>query len=152
MTEALETIQYLTFTQDDELVVVDGARVQEMLEMPNFNNVPQVPDFMRGVINLRGCEVPVIDLRLRFAVQGTGQADNLGIIVIEVAKAGESVVLGAPAVSAEEVVGVDVSRSEAAPHWLRCRFSKNDIKSISNIFINAAFTAAKPEGDNPWPL
>ena len=60
MTEELETTQYLTFTLSEELFAVDVARVREILEISTITRVPQMPDFMRGVINLRGSVVPVI--------------------------------------------------------------------------------------------
>ncbi len=70
MAEELQTTQYLTFTLADEVFAVDVARVREILEMPSITKVPQVPDFMLGVINLRGCVVPVIDLRQKFGMKG----------------------------------------------------------------------------------
>ena len=59
MAEDLEATQYLTFVLNEEVFAVDVARVREILEMPSITKVPQVPAFMRGVINLRGCVVPV---------------------------------------------------------------------------------------------
>ena len=57
--------QYLTFTLDKEHYAVDIAKVREVLEFTSVNKVPRTPEFMRGMINLRGNIVPVIDLRLK---------------------------------------------------------------------------------------
>ncbi|MDD2272773.1 MAG: chemotaxis protein CheW [Desulfuromonadaceae bacterium] len=116
MAEELQATQYLTFTLADEVFAVDVARVREILELPSITKVPQVPDFMRGVINLRGCVVPVIDLRLKFGMQETAQTVNTCIIVVEVTMDGETTVLGALADSVQEVIEMEPSQIEAAPH------------------------------------
>lgn len=127
MTEELQTTQYLTFTLVDEVFAVDVARVREILEITSITKVPQVPDFMRGVINLRGCVVPVIDLRLKFGMPETAQTVNTCIIVVEVMMDGENIVLGALADSVQEVIEMEPSQIEAAPHigtHLRTEFLK----------------------------
>ncbi|MSN25083.1 MAG: chemotaxis protein CheW [Geobacter sp.] len=116
MAEDSIATQYLTFVLDEEVFAVDVARVREILELNNITKVPQVPDFMRGVINLRGCVVPVIDLRLKFGMQETAQTVNTCIIVVEVEMDGESIVLGALADSVQEVIEMESSQIEAAPH------------------------------------
>lgn len=116
MAEELEATQYLTFVLDEEVFAVDVARVREILEMPAITKVPQVPDFMRGVINLRGCVVPVIDLHLKFGMPVAKQTVNTCIIVVEVAMDGENIVLGALADSVQEVIEMESSQIEAAPH------------------------------------
>lgn len=116
MAEELQTTQYLTFTLADEMFAVDVARVREILEMPTITKVPQVPDFMLGVINLRGCVVPVLDMRQKFGMQKTAQTINTCIIVVEVDLDGEKIVLGALADSVQEVIDLEPSQIEAAPH------------------------------------
>jgi len=116
MAEELVATQYLTFVLEEEVFAVDVARVREILEMPSITKVPQVPDFMRGVINLRGCVVPVIDLHLKFGMQVAEQTVNTCIIVVEVDMDGENIVLGALADSVQEVIEMEPSQIEAAPH------------------------------------
>jgi len=116
MAEELQTTQYLTFTLAEEVFAVDVDRVREILEITNITKVPQVPDFMRGVINLRGCVVPVLDLRLKFGMAETAQTVNTCIIVVEVEMDGEKIVLGALADSVQEVIEMERSQIEAAPH------------------------------------
>jgi len=137
MAEELQTTQYLTFTLADEVFAVDVARVREILEMPNITKVPQVPDFMRGVINLRGCVVPVIDLRLKFGMEETAQTVNTCIIVVEVSMDGENTVLGALADSVQEVIEMEPSQIEAAPHigtHLKTEFIKG-MGKLDNRFV-----------------
>lgn len=156
MDEEIETIQYLTFTMADELVVVDGARVREILELSSLTQGTLLPDFMQGVINLRGCPVPVIDLQLKLTIQEHLQPLSSFNISVEMVKAGENVVLSGlvDSVHHEAIEKMEPSQIDAEPHWLRCRVSKNDFKALVSNFINASVTntAAKPKGDAPWPL
>lgn len=138
MAEEFQATQYLTFTLVDEVFAVDVARVREILEMPSITKVPQVPDFMRGVINLRGCVVPVIDLRLKFGMEETSQTVNTCIIVVEVVMDGENIVLGALADSVQEVIEMESSQIEAAPHigtHLNTDFIKGMGKQESNFVM-----------------
>ena len=138
MSEELETTQYLTYTLADEVFAVDVARVREILEITNITKVPQVPDFMRGVINLRGCVVPVIDLRLKFGMPETAQTVNTCIIVVEVDLDGENIVLGALADSVQEVIEMEPSQIEAAPHigtHLKTEFLKGMGKYDGNFVM-----------------
>ena len=150
MAEELQATQYLTFTLADEVFAVDVARVREILEMPSITKVPQVPDFMRGVINLRGCVVPVIDLRLKFGMEATAQTVNTCIIVVEVDMDGENIVLGALADSVQEVIEMEPSQIEAAPHigtHLNTEFikgmGKHDSRFVMILDIDKVFSGAE---------
>jgi len=116
MAEVLQATQYLTFTLADEVFAVDVARVREILEISTITKVPQTPAFMQGVINLRGSVVPVIDMRLKFGMAETERTVNTCIIVVEVMMDGETSVLGALADSVQEVIEMEPSQIEAAPH------------------------------------
>ena len=72
----LQVTQYLSFTLDDEIFAVDVARVREILEFKGTTRIPQVPEYLRGVINLRGSVVPVVDLRLLFGLSATQSTIN----------------------------------------------------------------------------
>lgn len=111
-----ETLQYLTFTLADEVFALDVGKVREILEYSSVTRIPQTPDFMRGVINLRGSVVPVVDLRLKFGMESTDQTINTCIIVVEVQLEGETTVLGALADSVQEVVDMGPEQIEPAPH------------------------------------
>jgi purine-binding chemotaxis protein CheW len=79
------------------------ATVREVLEMLSITKRPRTPDFMRGVINLRGHAVPVVDLRLKFGMQRKEDTVNTCIIIVEVNVEGQSVIMGAVADSVREV-------------------------------------------------
>lgn len=116
MAEIVETTQYLTFNLSEEVFAVDVGRVREILEITTITKVPQTPDFMRGVINLRGSVVPVIDLRLKFGMTETERTVNTCIIVVEVNMDDETIVLGSLADSVQEVIEMEPEQIEAAPH------------------------------------
>lgn len=107
--------QYLTFTLAGEQYAVEVNKVKEVLEYTSVTKVPRTLEFMRGVINLRGSVVPVIDLRLKFDLGETEKSIDTAIIVMEVDISGETVVLGTLADSVQEVIGMDESQIEPAP-------------------------------------
>ncbi len=124
-----ESVQYLTFKLGDETFALDVAKVREILEESSITKVPQTPDFMRGVINLRGSVVPVIDMRLKFGMSRTERTVNTCIIVVEVQLENELIVLGALADSVQEVIEMEASQIEAAPH-IGTRLNSNFIKGM----------------------
>jgi len=110
-----ETVQYLTFKLDDETFAVDVAKVREILDFSTVTKVPQTPDFMRGVINLRGSVVPVVDMRLKFGMSETAKTVNTCIIVMEITLDDETAVVGALADSVQEVLELEPENIEPAP-------------------------------------
>lgn len=110
-----EAVQYLTFTLDGEAFATDISQVREVLEFTRVTNVPRTPDYMRGVINLRGSVVPVVDLRLQFNMQQTEPTIDTCIIIVEVQIDGQPTVLGALADSVQEVIDLRRDQLEPAP-------------------------------------
>jgi purine-binding chemotaxis protein CheW len=127
-----ETVQYLTFKLADEIFAFDVAKVREILELTSITKVPQTPDFMRGVINLRGSVVPVIDLRLNFGMQCTEQTVNTCIIVVEVNLDGETLVLGVLADSVQEVVEMEPEHIQPPPQ-LGTKLNTEFIKGMGKV-------------------
>jgi len=107
--------QFLTFILDKEVYAFDIARVREVLDSEDITKVPKMPEFMRGVINLRGKVVPVVDLRLKFGLTETEQTVDTCIIIIDVTLDGETTVLGAMADSVKEVLNLKNEQIEDAP-------------------------------------
>ena len=130
-----KTVQYLTFKLADEIFAFDVAKVREILELTSITKVPQTPDFMRGVINLRGSVVPVIDLRLNFGMHCTEQTVNTCIIVVEVNLNEESVVLGVLADSVQEVVEMEPDHIEPPPQ-LGTKLNTEFIKGMGKVEAN----------------
>lgn len=110
-----ETRQYLTFRLGGEVFALDVAKVREVLDLTAITKIPQTPDFMRGVINLRGSVVPVADLRLCFGMERGEDTKNSCIIVVEVQLGGDAAVIGALADSVEEVLDLEPDQIEPPP-------------------------------------
>ena len=127
-----QTTQYLTFKLGEEVFALDVAKVREILEESSITKVPQTPDFMRGVINLRGSVVPVIDMRLKFGMSRTEKTVNTCIIVVEVQLEEETVILGALADSVQEVIEMEPQQIEAAPH-IGSRLNTDFIKGMGKV-------------------
>jgi len=111
----METTQYLTFTLADEVFALDITKVREVLDFTSVTRVPRTPEFMRGVINLRGSVVPVVDLRLKFGMSRTENSVNTCIIITEVTVDGDATVLGALADSVQEVMDLGPENIAPAP-------------------------------------
>jgi purine-binding chemotaxis protein CheW len=110
-----ETNQFLTFKLDEEIFALDIAKVREVLDFTTVTKVPQTPEFMRGVINLRGNVVPVLDLRLKFGMPITEKTVNTCIVITEIQMEGETLVLGAMADSVQEVLDLEPDQIEPPP-------------------------------------
>ena len=110
-----DTNQYLTFTLDDEVFGLAIGKVREVLDFETVTRVPQTPAYMRGVINLRGSVVPVMDMRLKFGMTKTVKTVNTCIIIAEINIDGETTVLGALADSVKEVLDLEPHEIEPAP-------------------------------------
>ena len=110
-----ETNQYLTFKLDGEIFALAIGKVREVLDFTSVTRVPQTPEFMRGVINLRGSVVPVMDLRLKFGMNRTEKTVNTCIIIAEVQMEGEATILGALADSVQEVLDLESDQIEPPP-------------------------------------
>ncbi len=79
-----EIHQYLTFCLAEEEYAISVANIKEVLAVPKITRVPKMPPFMRGIINLRGSVVPVLDLRKKFGIGETEVTAQTGIIVTEI--------------------------------------------------------------------
>ena len=115
VTGITETTQYLTFNLDEEIFALDISKVKEVLDYTEITKIPQTPAFMKGVINLRGGVVPVVDMRLKFRMSETVRTVNTCIIIVEVAIEGETTVLGALVDSVQEVMDLEPDQIEPAP-------------------------------------
>ncbi len=117
LTQDEDTVQYLTFKLDGESFATEISKVREVLEYTQVTPVPRSPEFMQGVINLRGSVVPVVDLRLQFGMAAAEQTVDSCIIIIEVNIEGTSTVLGALADSVQEVIDLKAEQLEPAPSF-----------------------------------
>jgi purine-binding chemotaxis protein CheW len=134
---AIDTSQHLTFTLGKEVFALDIASVREVLELTAITKIPRTPDFMRGVINLRGHAVPVMDLRLKFGMPAAEATVDTCIIIVEVDFEGENIIMGGMVDSVREVFEIPTDRIETAPR-MGTSISTDYIKGIGkqdDVFI-----------------
>lgn len=148
-----DTRQYLTFRLDHEVFAMDVATVREVLDFTSITRIPRTPEFMRGVINLRGSVVPVVDLRLAFGMSATEKTVNTCIIVVEVSLEGETTILGALADSVEEVIDLEPDQIQPAPKIgtsIKTDFirgmGKRDAQFLMILDIDRVFSAEQLAG------
>ncbi len=113
--KTMEGGQFLTFKLAEEVYALEIRKVREVLDSGDVTKVPKMPDFMRGVINLRGKVVPVVGLRLKFGMTETEETVDTCIIIMEIEIGGVPTSLGAMADSVQEVLDLDTEQIEAAP-------------------------------------
>ncbi len=143
-----ETNQYLTFKLGEEVFALEIGKVREVLEYTTVTKVPQTPVFMRGVINLRGGVVPVVDMRLKFGMEQRENTVNTCVIISEILIDDETTVLGALADSVQEVIELEPGQIGPAPRMgtrLKTEFikgmGKRDGEFIIILDINKVFSA-----------
>lgn len=110
-----EPNQFITFKLGDEVFAINVSQVREVLELSEITRVPTAPDYMRGVVNVRGAAIPVVDLRLKFGLEVVPNTVNSRIIVMELAVGEEKCILGGIADSVHEVVELDQSSVTPPP-------------------------------------
>lgn len=115
MTSETASDQYLTFTLAEEQYAVTVARVREVLEVPPVTKIPGMAPYMKGVINIRGSVVPVVDLRLKFGMPEAEHSVDTSVIVMDVNGAGGNVTVGCLADSVQEVIDLPQENVQAAP-------------------------------------
>lgn len=98
--------QYLAFTLGDTLFAIEILKIREIIELGMLTTVPMMPATLRGVINLRGVVVPVIDLSVRFGRAPTREARRTGIVILEVSAGPVPVVLGVMVDAVNEVMDI----------------------------------------------
>ncbi len=114
--EALKDInQFLTFTLGKEIFALDIGTVREVLELTSITKIPRTPEFMRGVINLRGHAVPVVDMRMKLGMSKGEDTVDTCIIIVEIEFDGEFTVMGALVDSVREVFEMTPDTIEPAP-------------------------------------
>ncbi len=107
--------KYLTFCLAGEEYGVPVLKVREIIKMMDITVVPQVPAYVRGVINLRGKVITVIDLRLKFGFAGQEQTDETAIVVVEVRVDGGKVLMGIVVDSVSDVLNIQADEIEDTP-------------------------------------
>ncbi len=112
-TENLAIQTFLSFTLREEVFAINVSKVINILEMKPITRVPKMPAFMKGVINLRGTVLPVIDLRIKFGLPAKEATVDTSIIVLNILKDGENIMLGILVDAVKEVL--ELRMEEIAP-------------------------------------
>jgi purine-binding chemotaxis protein CheW len=107
--------KYLTFTLAEEEYGIGILKIKEIIGMLPITSVPQTPDFVKGVINLRGKVIPVMDLRLRFGMTSIDYTDRTCIIVVEIAAASGTILVGIVVDAVSEVLNIKGDDIEKTP-------------------------------------
>jgi len=107
--------QYMTFKLGDELFALNVSQVREVLEVSRITKVPTAPPYMRGLVNVRGKAIPVVDLRVRFGLPEAADTVHTRIIVMELELDGEATVLGGIADSVHEVIEIEADQVSPPP-------------------------------------
>ena len=109
--------KYLTFKIGAEEYGLEILKVQEIIKMMDITKVPRVPDFVRGVINLRGKVIPVIDLRLKFGMEAKETTDKTCVIVVQVKRDSGTIIMGIIVDEVSEVLDIAGQEIEEAPSF-----------------------------------
>ncbi len=109
--------KYLTFDLGDEVYGIGILKVQEIIGLMNVTKVPRTPECVRGVINLRGKVIPVMDLRLKFGMDKKEDTERTCIIVVQVAWERSEITMGILVDEVSEVVDIALEQIEDTPSF-----------------------------------
>ena len=111
----MKTGKYLTFSLESEEYGIGILKVKEIIGMLPITSVPRTPEFVKGVINLRGKVIPVIDLRSKFNMKSTSYNDRTCIIVVEIDASQSTVLIGIVVDTVSEVLNIKEDEIEETP-------------------------------------
>lgn len=109
--------KYLTFVSGTEEFGLGILKVQEIIGIMKVTRVPRVSEYIRGVINLRGKVIPIIDLRRRFGLEATADTDRTCIVVVQVSRSDGEVTMGIVVDQVSEVMDVHADAIEPPPRF-----------------------------------
>lgn len=123
---------YLSFKLGDEEFAAHVGKVLNILEMTKITEVPKAPEYMKGVINLRGTVLPVIDTRIKFGMTATVYTTNTCIIVLDIEMDGETIQVGALVDAVQAVLEID--KNQIMPHpSIGSKYKSEFIEGVANI-------------------
>lgn len=128
--KVIDGIRYLNFKIMDEDYCIEILKVKEIMGMVEITNVPQTPDFIRGVSNLRGQIVPIIDLRLKFEMPFKEYTDRSSIIFVELYYEGRKTLMGLVVDTIHEVINIPAEKVSKVP-YINARIKSDFIHGIA---------------------
>jgi purine-binding chemotaxis protein CheW len=127
---ALDDNQFLTFGIDGDVYAIPVSKVQEVLEYIKPVRLPKTAPYLKGLINIRGTGIPVVDLRMRFEMPELEVSSDTAIIVVEIFQgSGDMLIIGALTDEVHEVIQIEPDQQEPAPRF----GSKIDVNFIKSI-------------------
>ena len=124
--------KYLTFTLADEEYGISIMKIQEIIGLMKITTIPRTPEFVKGVINLRGKVIPVVDLRLRFGMEAVDYTDRTCIIVVEIEGQAGTVLTGIAVDSVSEVLNIKGEDIEDTPTF-GIKLNTEDILGMAKV-------------------
>ncbi len=115
--KTLEGKKFLTFLMANEKYGLEILKVREIIGIMDVTPVPTTPAFVRGVINLRGKVIPVVDLRLKFGMESKEDTQRTCIIVVHLAREGQEMIMGIIVDEVSEVLDIDQDQIEPPPSF-----------------------------------
>ena len=112
-----KTGKFLTFELDTGIYGIEILKVQEIIGIMKVTSVPRTPSYVRGVINLRGKVIPVLDLRLKFGMPHTEDSDKTCVIVVRITVNQTVLVMGIIVDAVSEVLNITAEQSVPAPSF-----------------------------------
>lgn len=122
--------RFLSFVLNDEEYCIEIGRIREIMGMIPISKLPQTPAFIKGVINLRGRIIPIIDLRIKFDMAAIEYSDRTCIIVVDIPSDSEVVQMGVVVDTIQEVIGIPAEKISEVP-YVNARVRSEYIKGIA---------------------
>lgn len=123
--------RFLNFTLENESYCMEIVKVKELMGMTDITSLPQTPTFIRGVINLRGQIIPIIDLRLKFGLEFQPYTKRTAIIVVEMEIEGDLTLMGLVVDSIQEVIAIPEEKIAALP-YVNTRVKAEYIRGVAD--------------------
>ena len=124
--------QYLTFTLGSEVYAIGILAIKEIIEYSSLTSVPMMPGYVRGVINLRGAVVPVLDLSVRFGKTASPVTKRTCIVIMEILTAGERQDVGVVVDAVDSVLDIPADQIEPPPAF-GARISTDFIQGMGKV-------------------
>jgi purine-binding chemotaxis protein CheW len=148
--ELNDATSYLSFRLGEEIFAINVSRVHKILELSNITEVPHAPDYMKGVINLRGNVLPVIDTRVKFGLSSVEKTKTTAILVVEIIISAEIVMVGMLVDAVHAVLKIEQSNLLPPPaigNQYQSQFIANMARVKEKFFIvlniDAVFSSAE---------
>jgi purine-binding chemotaxis protein CheW len=122
--------RYLSFVLNDEEYCIEILKIKEIMGMTMITPIPQTPQFIKGVINLRGQIIPIIDLRLKFEMDYKDYADRTCIVVVELDYDGQLTLMGVVVDSIQEVINIPKEKISEVP-YINAKIKSEYIQGIA---------------------